>query len=223
MARPGPLPSEALDQTSSDAAYNRWAPVYDLIFNWPFRPGRVAAARAASRAAGANGDLLVVGVGTGLELGLLSRDARVSGVDLSEPMLEVARQRVAREALGFVKSLQVMDAGAMSFPDASFDVAMAPYVMSVVPDPERVLAEMARVVRPGGEIVIVNHFAADRGPRAWVESLLERSAAWLGWHPNFPFAAIGDAIAARADLAIVERREIAPFRLFTLLRLRKLG
>ena len=208
-------------QDSTDAAYGRWAPFYDLIFDLPFHPGRLAAARAAGEAAGANAEILVVGVGTGLELGLLPKTARVTGIDLSTPMLKLARERVARDALGHVKSLTAMDAGALEFPDGRFEVALAPYVMSVVPDPARVLDEMWRVVRPGGQIVIMNHFAADHGPRAWVEAMLENSAGWLGWHPKFPYSAVGDWVAARSDARLLERRSLAPFRLFTLLRVGK--
>ena len=210
-------------QDETDAAYGRWAPIYDLFFDLPFRPGRLAAARAAGEAAAADAEILVVGVGTGLELGLLPKTARVTGIDLSNPMLKIARERVARESLRHVKSLAAMDAGAMEFPDGRFDVALAPYVMSVVPHPARVLDEMWRVVRPGGQIVIMNHFAADRGPRAWVESAMEKSAGWLGWHPQFPYSAVGDWIAARRDAQLLESRQLSPFRLFTLLRLLKVA
>jgi phosphatidylethanolamine/phosphatidyl-N-methylethanolamine N-methyltransferase len=180
-----------------------------------------AAAKAASEAVSANGELLVVGVGTGLELGLLPKTTRVTGIDLSAPMLKIARERVARERLGHVKSLQVMDAATLEYGDARFDVALAPYVMSVVPEPARVLDEMWRVVKPGGSLIIMNHFSAEGGPRARVEALMEKSAAWLGWHPQFPYAAVGDWIASRAGAELIERREVAPFRLFTLLRVRK--
>ncbi|MGD0563624.1 MAG: class I SAM-dependent methyltransferase [Roseiarcus sp.] len=205
----------------TEAAYSRWAPIYDLIFDLPFHPGRLAATRAAVEAAGADGAILVVGVGTGLELGLMPANVRVTGIDLSAAMLRIARERVARKALRQVKSLQVMDAGALEFPDAQFDVALAPYVMSVVPNPARVLDEMWRVLRPGGQMIVMNHFAAERGARATIEAAMEKSAAWLGWHPQFPYSAIGGWIAARPDAELLERRELAPLRLFTLLRLRK--
>ena len=206
---------------SSEGLYGRWAPLYDLIFDLPFHPGRAAAARAAADAAGATGEVLVVGVGTGLELGLLPKALRVTGIDLSARMLAIARDRVARKALRQVKALQVMDAAALEFPASRFDVALAPYVMSVVPSPARALDEMWRVLRPGGEIVIVNHFSAERGLRARIERAMEQSASWLGWHPVFPYAAVGDWLADRSDAELVERREVAPFRLFTLLRVRK--
>src|SRR5580704_2661419 len=92
---------------SSDGLYGRWAPLYDLIFDLPFHPGRSAAARAASDAAGANGEILV--------LGLLPRSVRVVGIDLSSQMLTIARERVARKGLRQIKALQVMDAAALEF------------------------------------------------------------------------------------------------------------
>ena len=218
---PGTARPELVAKRASASAYSRWAPIYDLIFDLPFHPGRSAAAAAAAEAAGPDGEVLVVGVGTGLELGLLPKTTRVTGIDLSAPMLKIARARVRRDALGHVKSLAAMDARALEFPDGRFDVALAPYVMSVVPDPARVLDEMWRVVRPGGQIVVMNHFAAEGGPRAWVEAAMEKSAGWLGWHPQFPYSAVGDWIAARRDAKLVERRQLAPFRLFPLVRVVK--
>jgi phosphatidylethanolamine/phosphatidyl-N-methylethanolamine N-methyltransferase len=208
-----------LAQGASDRAYSRWAPFYDLIFDLPFHPGRLAAARAASAAAGAGGKILVVGVGTGLELGLLRRDARVTGIDVSEPMLKVARDRVARKRFAHVWDLRVLDAAAMDFADAAFDVALAPYVLSVVPEPARVLDEMWRITRPGGSMIVMNHFAAERGLRARTEALLEGAGAWLGWHPNFPASTVTAWLDRHPEARLSARRELAPFRLFTLLRI----
>jgi phosphatidylethanolamine/phosphatidyl-N-methylethanolamine N-methyltransferase len=221
MPQLGTAQPELAGERASQSAYSRWAPIYDLIFDLPFHPGRLAAASAAARAAGAEGEVLVVGVGTGLELGLLPKTLRITGIDLSAPMLKLARERVAKNALGQVKALHIMDAGALEFSDAQFDVALAPYVMSVVPSPSKVLDEMWRVLRPGGQMILMNHFSSERGLRARTEAALERSAGWLGWHPQFPYAAVGDWIAARQDASVLERRAVAPFRLFTLLRVLK--
>ena len=192
---------------AAQAAYSRWAPVYDLIFDLPFHPGRAAAARAAADAAGPGERFSSWGVGTGLELPLLPGNVLVTGIDISAPMLRAARARVERKRLVQVKGLHVMDAAALEFPDAAFDVALAPYVMSVLPDPERALEEAWRVLRPGGALIVMNYFAAAGGVRAAIERRMESAAAWLGWHPNFPYSAIGNwlALASRRARRRAER------------------
>jgi phosphatidylethanolamine/phosphatidyl-N-methylethanolamine N-methyltransferase len=213
--------TQAYGGHTAEAAYSRWAPVYDLIFDLPFHPGRAAAARAAAEAAGPGGEILVVGVGTGLELPLLPGNVLVTGIDISGPMLRAARARVERLGLAQVKGLQVMDAAALEFSDAAFDVVLAPYVISVVPHPELALDEAWRVLRPGGALIVMNHFAAPGGLRAGVERRMETAAAWLGWHPNFAYSTVGDWVDMRPDARIVERSELAPMKLFTLLRIEK--
>lgn len=206
----------SIDNANVEEAYARWAPVYDLAFAAIMRPGRKAAAAAASRE---NGRVLDVGVGTGLELPMFTPGTRLVGVDLSEPMLKRARERVTKERLGNVEGLIKMDAMNLAFPDASFDCAVAPYVLTVVPDPQATLDELARVTKPGGEIVLVNHIGAESGPIAAIEGWLGRRSADLGWRPEFPWSVIGDWIAARDDIVLIERRTLAPFGLFTLARM----
>ena len=209
------------------AAYSRWAPVYDLAFAAVMRAGRIAAAGAAGAAAtrarsrGHGGRIVDIGVGTGLELPMFDGRARVLGIDLSEPMLRRAQRRVAREKLAHVEGLLVMDATRLAFPDESFDVAVVPYVLTVVPEPRRMLDEVRRVVRSGGEIVLVNHFGAERGALVAIEAWLGKRSASLGWHPQFPFAVLGDWVATTPGVTLLERRALAPFGLFTLVRLQK--
>ncbi len=136
-------------------AYRRYAAIYDHVFGPIFHPGRKAIIQALGARAGDS--ILEVGVGTGLSLGLYSPDVRVTGIDVSTEMLAKARQRVADAGLARVEVLE-MDAEDMVFPDDSFDKVVAMYVVSVVPDPIRLVDEMRRVCKPGGDIFIVNHF-----------------------------------------------------------------
>lgn len=210
-----------LDRKAIEAAYARWAPVYDLVFSNMLGPGRRAVATIASRA---DGRILDVGVGTGLELPMFRDRARVVGVDLSEPMLQRATARVAREGLTNVVGLARMDASRLAFADASFACVVAPYLLTVVPDPEETLDELARVVRPGGEIVLVNHVSSQDWPMSAVEGLLGESlSATLGWRPQFPWSIIGDWIDSRRDMRLTERRVLPPFGLFTLTRIERVA
>jgi phosphatidylethanolamine/phosphatidyl-N-methylethanolamine N-methyltransferase len=207
-----------IENAHVEEAYARWAPIYDLVFTAVMKPGRKAAAAAASRP---GGRVLDVGVGTGLELPMFAPGTRLVGVDLSEPMLRVAQKRIAREGLRDVEGLVVMDAMRMAFPDDYFDCVVAPYVLTVVPDPGKTMDELARVTRPGGEIVLVNHVGAEKGPIAAIEAWMGKRSASLGWRPEFPWSVLGDWIAARPDMTLVERRTLAPLGLFTLARIRK--
>lgn len=212
--------AEALDNCDVEAAYARWAPVYDFTFAQVLKPGRIAAAAVASKAAG---PILDVGVGTGLELPMFDTQTRVFGVDLSEPMLRRAAQRVQRERLSQVAGLAKMDGTRMAFADATFACVVAPYVLTVVPEPELLLDELARVVRPGGEIVLVNHARGKDDPLIMLEAFLDRHIApKLGWRPQFPWSIIGDWIDMRPDMELVERRPLPPFGLFTMTRIRRL-
>jgi phosphatidylethanolamine/phosphatidyl-N-methylethanolamine N-methyltransferase len=207
-----------LDNTHVKTSYARWAPVYDLVFELVLRPGRQAAATAASRG---GGHVLDVGVGTGLELPMFDRRTRLTGIDLSEPMLRRAQRRIRAKALGNVEGLVVMDAARLAFPDAHFDAVVAPYVLTVVPEPRASLDELARVVKPGGEIILVNHFGSGRGPMAWIESALAKCSAELGWQPEFAWSILGDWIDSTPCVRLVERRKLPPFGLFTLARIER--
>ncbi|HYZ30669.1 MAG TPA: class I SAM-dependent methyltransferase [Crenalkalicoccus sp.] len=203
----------ALDAAAVRRAYRRWAGIYDLAFGLVSAPGRRRAVAAVNALPGR--DVLEVGVGTGLALPHYAPGKRVVGIDLSREMLARARQRVAAERIGTVAGLLEMDAEAMAFRDASFDIAVAMFTATVVPDARRLLAEMRRVVRPGGALLFVNHFAASGGLRWRVERSLAPLSRLLGWHPDFAVADLLDRPeAAEAVVAC------PPFGLFTLLRVR---
>jgi phosphatidylethanolamine/phosphatidyl-N-methylethanolamine N-methyltransferase len=208
-----------LDQVMVMKAYARWAPVYDLVFGGVlFDRGRQAAIAAAERI---GGRILEVGVGTGVSLPGYSAKNRITGIDLSEPMLRKARERVAGRALKNVERLEVMDAEHLLFPDESFDVVVAHYVVSTVPNPEAALDEFARMLRPGGEIVLLNRVGADAGMRRAVELLLEPLVRRLGWRTAFPWRRFASWIAGRSDVRLIERRPMPPFGHFSLLRFAK--
>jgi phosphatidylethanolamine/phosphatidyl-N-methylethanolamine N-methyltransferase len=204
-----------LDKTTIAKAYARWAPVYDLVFGAVFDHGRKAAIAAAERV---GGRILDVGVGTGLSLTDYSRSNRLYGVDLSEPMLRKAQERVLEHDLSHVETLAVMDAEKLAFPDGFFDVVVAQYVITVVPDPEATLTEFARVVRPGGEIILVNHIGAEEGLRKAFERWFAPMARRLGWRPEFPWARLSAWAARAPEIRVIERRPMPPLGHFSLIR-----
>src|SRR5262249_60644323 len=155
--------SEAdIDNLTVTKAYARWAPVYDLVFGPVFERGREAAVAAAERI---GGRILEVGVGTGISLPHYSGNCRLCGVDISAPVLRKAQERVAELKLANIEGLWVMDAERLSFADNSFDVVVAQYVITTVPNPEATLDEFARVLKPGGEIVLISRVGAEAGLR----------------------------------------------------------
>jgi phosphatidylethanolamine/phosphatidyl-N-methylethanolamine N-methyltransferase len=211
------------DQHSIARAYARWAPIYDLVFGAVFERGRQAAIAAAERLCGPQGGrILEVGVGTGISLEHYARVDRLVGVDLSEPMLRKAKERVARRRLDNVEALAVMDAGRLALPDAGFDVVVAQYVITAVPDPEKTLDEFARVTRPGGEIVLVNHFGAEAGPRRLFEQGFAPIARRLGWQVDFPFQRLADWAAKNGGVRVLERCPMLPLGHFALVRFGRL-
>lgn len=204
-----------LDEEAVRAAYEGWAPVYDYSFGLVSRPGRKLAVEQLNLQ---DGHILEIGVGTGLSLPLYKSHLRVTGIDLSEAMLLKASERVRDRKLQR-KALLVMDAGHLAFASESFDAVAAMYVMTVVPDPARVMREIWRVLRPNGEAIIVNHFSRDSGIRGAVENRLARFSRRLGWHPVFPLQTVLEV----PGFALIEKLELPPLGLFSLLRLRKTG
>jgi phosphatidylethanolamine/phosphatidyl-N-methylethanolamine N-methyltransferase len=204
-----------LDTDDIQRAYRRWAPVYDATFGKLVEAGVRQTAALANRF---NGRLLEIGVGTGLALPHYKKDLRVTGIDLSPDMLARARERVKRLSLRNVEALCEMDAMALEFPDESFDVTVAMYVMTVVPDPAAVMHEIARVTRPGGVAIVVNHFSVEKGLRGAVEKRLAGFADILGWRPEFP----REALMVSDKLELVQTKPVRPFGFFTQLLLRRL-
>ena len=208
------LPAE-LDEISLRKAYARWAPVYDLVFGAVFERGRRAAVAAAERV---GGRILEVGVGTGISLPGYSRQNRIIGIDLSEEMLRKAQRRVAELSLTNVETLEVMDAEHLSFADASFDAVVATHVISTVPNPEAALDECARMLRPGGEMILLSRIGADTGLRHLVERLLQPIVCRLGWRSEFSWDRFVRWTERRTDMRLIERRPMPPFSHFSLLR-----
>ncbi len=213
-------PHVDLDRQTVTKAYARWAPVYDLVFGAVFERGRHAAIAAAERI---GGRILEVGVGTGLSLPHYSKDCSVCGVDISEPMLRKARDRVTQRGLSNVEGLWVMDAEHLSFPDASFDVVVAQYVVTTVPNPEATLDEFARVLKPGGEIVLVSRVGAEAGLRRALEHGFAPAARKLGWRTEFSFGRYARWAARTGGVGLVERRAMPALGHFSLIRFAKEG
>lgn len=202
-----------LDADAVRAAYRRWAGVYDEVFGAISRPARQAAIAAVNAAPGEA--VLEVGVGTGLALPHYLPAKRITGIDLSAEMLDRARARVRQQKLANVEQLLELDAESTGFETGRFDIAVAMFVASVVPHPRALAAELRRVVRPGGTILFVNHFAAESGPVAWVERALAPASRALGWHPDF---AIDRLIPSEGHAGLTIRR-MRPFGLFRLVSL----
>ena len=207
--------SGAFDKDTITRAYGRWAPVYDVVFGKVFERGRAAAVQAAERV---GGSILEVGVGTGLSLPSYSRANRVVGLDISEPMLRKAQEKIRIQGLEHVEGLAVMDAARLAFPDRMFDVVVGQYLITAVPDAEATLDEFARVLRPGGEIVLVNHLTAESGARKLFEQCFAPLARRLGWQPDFGWQRLARWAEARSDIRLVERRPVPPLGHFSLIR-----
>jgi phosphatidylethanolamine/phosphatidyl-N-methylethanolamine N-methyltransferase len=207
-----------IERGAVEKAYDRWAPIYDLVFGPVFERGRRAAILAAERI---GGRILEVGVGTGISLPDYSRATRITGIDISAAMLEKARDRVIEQRLGHVEALEVMDAERLNFPDNFFDVVVAQYVVTAVPNPEAALGEFARVLKPGGEIIILTRVGAKAGPRKAVEHFIAPAARRLGWRTEFPWERYARWAALTPDIHLIERRPMPPLGHFSLVRFGK--
>ena len=194
----------ALEKRQVERAYELLAPVYDFVFDWIFAPGRTAAIE--QLALERSDSILEVGIGTGLNLPLYPATCRLTGIDLSQEMLDKAVERVQTLAMPNV-ILKVMDATSMSFGDNEFDKVVATYTISAVPDPVAVLREMRRVVKPGGILVILNHFRSERRVTGWIEDMLAPVCTRLGWKSNLPLAPLLEQVGLVPE-------SIAPVNMF---------
>ena len=203
-----------IDEQAVLKAYARWAPVYDWSFGAVSAFGRKKAIDVINQR---SGKLLEVGVGTGVALPRYAPHLDITGIDFSPDMLRKARERMRTLKLRNVTGLYEMDASELRFDDGAFDTVVAMYVMTVVPDANKVLRELERVCAPGGEVIIVNHFAQDHGVRGLVERWMAPAARALGWHPDFRI----ETITEMTTLELVETHYLQPMNLFTMLRFRK--
>jgi phosphatidylethanolamine/phosphatidyl-N-methylethanolamine N-methyltransferase len=189
--------------------YENLASVYDLIFGPTLHPGRVKAIQ--QMAIKPDERVLEVGVGTGINASLYSRDCSVTGIDLSGPMLEKARDRIARKGIHNVRLLE-MDAADLKFADESFDIVYAPYLISVVADPVTVAREMRRVCRTGGRIVFLNHFRSRNPLLAWIERGISPFTVHIGFKSDLDLT----AFLAQAELEPISIDKVNVPRIWSL-------
>lgn len=205
-------PSRAVEGRDVKSAYARWAPVYEVIAT-PTVPARKIAAK---RVNAIGGRFLEAGVGSGSALPLYGAGVTLVGVDLSHDMLKLARERVAK-GLPNVEAVVEMDLMSLAFPDGAFDGVVCMFTITAVPDAATVMAEFARVVRPGGLVMIASHFEATRGPWQLTDRILTPFARRLGWNPSMP---IGGVLGV-PGLTLEAQEELPPAGLVTLLTFRR--
>src|SRR5688500_13796165 len=187
------LSGTAVENHFVEGVYDKLAKVYDLVFGPTLHPGRLRAIKRMNIQPGER--VLEVGVGTGINLSLYPPHAEITGIDFSDAMLEKARERAAREGLRNAR-LQQMDAADLKFADDSFDIVYAPYLISVVPDPVQVAREMRRVCRPGGRIIILNHFLSPNPILSRIERLISPFTIHIGFKADLDLP----AFLAQSDL-----------------------
>ena len=166
--------------------YDKLAKVYDFTFGPTLHPGRLRAIERMDIQPGER--VLEVGVGTGINLSLYPKECSVIGIDFNESMLEIARERAERKDIRNVRLLQ-MDAADLKFADNAFDIVYAPYLISVVPDPIRVAHEMRRVCRPGGRVIVLNHFLSPNLFLSRIERLISPFTIHIGFKADLDLPA----------------------------------
>jgi phosphatidylethanolamine/phosphatidyl-N-methylethanolamine N-methyltransferase len=199
----------AVENDFVNGVYDKLASVYDFTFGPTLHAGRVQAIQ--RMGIGRGDQVLEVGVGTGINAGLYPRDCTVTGIDLSSSMLEKARDRIARKEISNVRLLE-MDAANLKFSDGAFDIVYAPYLISVVPDPVAVAREMNRVCRPGGRIIILNHFRSANPFFASIERAISPFTVHIGFAADLDLP----AFLAQAELKPVSIEKVNIPRIWSL-------
>jgi phosphatidylethanolamine/phosphatidyl-N-methylethanolamine N-methyltransferase len=199
----------AVENDFVESVYEKLANVYDLTFGPTLHPGRLVALEGMVLKSGDR--ILEVGIGTGINAPLYPRSCHVTGIDFSAKMLMKARERVERKGLRNV-SLMEMNAANLSFPDNSFDVVYAPYVISVVPDPVQVVGEMRRVCRPGGKIIILNHFRSPNPLLAKIERAISPFTVHIGFKSDLDLP----GFLAQAQLKPISVQKVSFPRIWSL-------
>lgn len=216
MSRSSAADRATIDSRRVHRVYEILARVYDDCFDWALGPGRK---RAVGRLPVRPGQrVLEVGVGTGLSLPHYPPGCHITGIDISEAMLSQARERVGVLERSDI-DLRLMDARELTYPEATFDHVLAPYVISVVPEPRKVMAEMLRVCKPGGTIVVVNHFRHRNPAIRLCEGLLTPISQWVGFRLDLPL----EAVTGTPGLETAHVERVNLLRLWHLLELRRLG
>jgi phosphatidylethanolamine/phosphatidyl-N-methylethanolamine N-methyltransferase len=198
-----------MDLQKVERVYSNYAGVYDQIFGRVFHESRESAVRCLD--VKPNERILEVGIGTGLSLPLYPSDCTVVGIDLSAGMLEKARQRQRVHQLTNVRLMR-MDAGQMEFPDDSFDTVMAAYVVTAVPDYRKVVSEMIRVCRPGGRIIMLNHFSNGNKLIAAVEKVISPLCKHLGFRTDLSL----NTVLEGTSLLVARKEKVNPLRFWHL-------
>lgn len=212
------LDSPDPDRERMQRAYRVWAPFYDLMCEGLFASSR---RRVVALASMTGREVLEIGVGTGLSLPDYDAEMVITGIDASEAMIAKAREKARSDARATIRQLAVMDALALTLDDASFDSVVAQFLVTLVPDPETMLDEAWRVLRPGGALFLLNHF---RSKNPLFRAIEVRSAPLLhsvGLRPDFPFERIEEWAATKPDMGTITRTPSGPFGCFSIVRFKK--
>jgi phosphatidylethanolamine/phosphatidyl-N-methylethanolamine N-methyltransferase len=214
MSRSSAANRATIESRRIERAYSLLARVYDDFFDWALGPGRRQAVARLPIRPGER--ILEVGVGTGLSLPHYPPGCHITGIDISEPMLDQARERA--ESLGRNDvDLRLMDARDLAFPDANFDHVVAPYVISVVPEPERVMSEIGRVCRSDGTVIVVNHFLSPNLLLGLLERATTPASRYIGFRLDLPIS----VVTKTPGLETTDVQKVNMFGLWRLLLMRR--